>query len=158
MTVVAADGQRAPDGDEELIVVVYTSSSTREISREELGAMLEGARERNAKRRITGLLLYHDRCFMQAIEGPRRTVHALLAKIARDDRHHGMLVLLEEPRRTRQFPDHSMAYRDSSSEVLPEGHSGLFNDGLGAEHFHGHPDRVHRLLQLFADTQLRRPR
>jgi hypothetical protein len=69
-----------------------------------------------------------------------------------------MLILLEEPRRTRQFPDHSMAYRDFNSEDMPEGHSGLFNDGLGAEHFHGHPDRVHRLLQVFADTQLRRPR
>jgi hypothetical protein len=158
MTVVAANGKSAPAGDDELIVVVYTSSSTREISPEELAAMLEGASQRNAKRRITGLLLYHDGCFMQAIEGPQRTVHALLGRIGRDDRHRGMLILLEEPRRTRQFPDHSMAYRDSSSEDMPEGHSGLFNDGLGAEHFHGHPDRVHRLLQVFADTQLRRPR
>ncbi len=156
MTTGDAGSGTGAAADDELIVLVYSSTSSRDLQREELAAMLEGARARNAARNVTGLLLYHDGCFMQAIEGPRRVVHALLAKIGRDDRHRGILVLLEERREERQFPDHAMAYRDMSGGDTPEGYRGLLNDGLAAEHFRGHPDRVHRLLQIFADTQLRR--
>ena len=154
----AADTQEPPatHGADDLIVLVYTSTATRDLSPDDLAAMLQGARARNARRGITGLLLYHDGCFMQAIEGPRASVHALLAKVGADDRHRGVFVLLEERRTQRQFPDHAMAYRDMRSAEVPEGHVGLFNDDLRAESFAGHPDRVHRLLQVFADTQLRR--
>jgi hypothetical protein len=154
----AARGASTVNKAEDLILLVYTSTATRELSTEELRAMLEGGRRRNAARGVTGLLAYHDGQFMQAIEGPRAVVDALFARIADDWRHYGILVLLHERRSARQFVDHAMAYRDMRDEPLPDGHSGLMNDGLRAESFQGHSDKVHRLLQVFADTQLRRGR
>lgn len=156
LPVTAAEsGAPASDADD-LIVVVYTSAASRDLSRAELAAMLQGARRRNGARGVTGLLLYHDSVFMQAIEGSRVVVEGLLATISLDPRHRGVMVLLQERRAARLFPDHSMAYRDMSAEVLPEGYRGLLNDGLRGESFHGHPDRVYRLLQTCADTLLRR--
>ncbi len=156
MSTSAEATSPASEPDADLVVVVYTSVATQEPSRDDLAAMLDGARRRNAARGITGLLVYHDGCFMQAMEGPRPVVDDLLRRIAADGRHGAMLVLLQQPREARQFAGHSMAYRDMRDDPLPEGHSGLLNDGLRGESFRGHPDRIHRLLQIFADTQLRR--
>ena len=158
MHTAADEGARTNGTGEDLVVLVYTSVATRDIPREELAAMLERARRRNAARKVTGLLVYHDGCFMQAMEGPAATVDALLNTIAADGRHRAILVLLRQPIAERQFQAHSMAYRDLRDEPLPEGHVGLLNDGLRGESFRGHPDRIHRLLQIFADTQLRRVR
>lgn len=146
------------DAGDGLIVLVYVSTATRELSPEELRAMLAGGRRRNTARGVTGLLAYHDGQFMQALEGPADVVDALFARISGDPRHYGILRLLREPLAARQFGDHAMAYRDTQAEALPDGHSGLLNDGLQADSFRGHPDKVHRLLQIFADVQLRRGR
>ena len=143
---------------DDLIVLVYVSTATRDIPTAELTAMLEGGRRRNAARDVTGLLAYYDGTFMQAIEGPRAVVDGLLKKIAADPRHTGLIVLIRERVARRQFSEHSMAFRDRSAGPAPEGFSGLLNAGLpGEESLVDQSSRVHRLLQGFADRHLRRP-
>lgn len=141
--------------DEDLCVLAYVSSAVRPFSREALVALLEGSRQRNATVGVTGLLLYHDGNFMQALEGPRTAVRTLFDRIERDPRHRGTLVLLDQPRPDRYFPEWSMGFRDVSSADMPEGYSGLLNDTARAGALRAHPDRVHRLLQSFTEVQLR---
>ena len=139
----------------QLWVLVYTSAATRDIPREELGEMLAGGRRRNRARGVTGLLVYHDGMFMQALEGPQPVVHALMAAISADDRHRGIFILLDEAASERRFAEHAMAYRDTGRGPFPEGFSGLLNPGAPTP-FADSRDRVHRLLRSFAETVLRR--
>lgn len=144
------------DADYEgLVVLVYTSAATQDMSREALLSMLEGGRRRNAGRGVTGVLVYHDGMFMQALEGPRRVVDRLFAIISADPRHRAIFVLLHEPTTTRVFAEHTMAFRDLSGEPRPDGYDELLNaapGSVGPAHARTH---VHRLLKSFATTVLR---
>jgi hypothetical protein len=58
--------------------LVYASSAARPFTTLELQAFLEQARQKNARFGVTGMLLYKDGNFMQALEGD----HGVVAKIA----------------------------------------------------------------------------
>ena len=144
------------ESDDPLWVVVYTSAAAREMDPDELRTMLVGARRRNRARGVTGVLVYHDRMFMQAMEGPRSVVQALLSTISLDERHRGLLVMLNEAASARRFTDHAMAFRNITGDPLPEGFSDLLHRERDAALFGDSRDRVHRLLTIFADTIRRR--
>lgn len=97
--------------DEALLSIIYVSSATRLLADDELGQLLRAAREHNARRGITGLLLYGDGNFMQLLEGPESEVAALYARIQRDPRHHTVITVQKELGLPREFVDWSMAYR-----------------------------------------------
>ncbi len=78
--------------NEKLFRAIYISTARHDLRDEELAALLDVSRRNNAARGITGALAYHDRAFIQVLEGPEALVEALLATIARDDRHTGMMV------------------------------------------------------------------
>jgi hypothetical protein len=52
-----------------LFQIVYSSTAAKSLGRAELMDLLNGSVGRNARAGITGLLLYKDGAFMQAIEG-----------------------------------------------------------------------------------------
>lgn len=91
--------------------IVYYSTALRLFSDEELLAMLEPARATNSKAGVTGMLLYVDGNFVQALEGPDRTLDKLFAKIAMDPRHYDVLKAFDMPIRTRSFSDWTMGFR-----------------------------------------------
>jgi hypothetical protein len=134
-----------------MISVVYVSSAARPFSNSELVELLNKSRVRNEAIGITGILLYKDGNFMHAIEGEEQPVNALLARIERDPRHRGMLILLKEQIEQRRFPDSSMAFRNlESSEALAlPGYSEFLNSPLTGEEFAKHPSRCQRLLLVF---------
>lgn len=78
--------------EEGLFRAVYISTARQDLRDEELATLLNVSRRNNAARGITGALAYHDRAFIQVLEGPEAPVEALLATIARDDRHTGLMV------------------------------------------------------------------
>ena len=78
--------------DEGLFRAVYISTAKHDLHDEELAVLLDVSRRNNAARGITGALAYHDHAFIQVLEGPEAPVEALLATIARDDRHTGLMV------------------------------------------------------------------
>ena len=73
--------------------LVYVSAAVTWFSESELRALLTSARFRNEHAGITGMLLYKDGNFMQALEGPEDAVRALYRRIEGDRRHRGLLVL-----------------------------------------------------------------
>ena len=100
---------------------------------------------------ITGMLLYNDGNFMQVLEGEEEGVRDLFGKITRDPRHRGIITLLQEHQRERQFPEWSMGFRDlNSPEVLSTpGYSEFLNTPLTGEEFSSAPPRAQKLLLMF---------
>jgi FAD-dependent sensor of blue light len=134
--------------------LVYVSSTITPLSRSELVDLLAKSRANNSRLGITGMLLYKDGNVMQVLEGQAQNVRALYAKISRDPRHKGLIVLIDGEADARQFPDWSMAYRDlSDAEVLAmPGYSEFLNAPLTGAEFASDPSRCQRLLRTFKQT------
>jgi Sensors of blue-light using FAD len=102
-----------------MFFMAYVSSAAKRFSHVELVELLTQSREKNAKLGITGMLLYKDGNFMQVLEGEEAVVRELLASIWKDERHHGIITIMEEVREEREFPEWSMGFYDlESPEVL----------------------------------------
>ena len=97
-----------------LISIVYSSVATTPFSEADLALLLAVSRMNNEARGLTGLLLYRNGQFMQALEGPERTVRATLGVIAADPRHTGVWTLDEAPIEDRRFGSWAMGYRPLS--------------------------------------------
>ncbi|WP_085317476.1 BLUF domain-containing protein [Derxia lacustris] len=86
-----------------LQLVLYVSSATQPMTEADIAALLVQSRDRNAQLGITGLLLYRDGNFMQAIEGPSDAIVAVYGSICRDPRHTNVITLIDTPVPTRSF-------------------------------------------------------
>jgi hypothetical protein len=131
--------------------LVYVSSASQLFSKPDLQALLEQARQNNAKLGVTGLLLYKDGNFMQALEGEEEVVTKLAGTIERDFRHKGVLVLLRDTSEERLFPDWSMGFRDlaDQSTAKTPGYSDFMNTPLTGAEFSQDPNRCMKLLLPF---------
>lgn len=104
----------------DLYNLVYVSAASRPFAERDLVDLLEQAREKNAKLGITGMLLFRDGAFMQALEGTKDHVKAVFEKIEKDERHECIVVLYEGPIKSRSFPDWSMGFKTPSEAELSE--------------------------------------
>lgn len=131
--------------------LVYVSTAVTWFSEAELRALLTSARFRNEHAGITGMLLYKDGNFMQALEGSQTAVRGLYERIEADRRHQGLLVLDSGMQATRQFALWSMAFHDISTgrSEMPSGYSRFMDEPLNAPAFVQQPGRCHELLQMF---------
>ena len=100
--------------------LVYTSSSINWLSENELVDLLEVSRTNNRANNITGMLLYCDKLFIQALEGPREDVHATFAKISKDPRHRSIHTLIDQPIEQRNFPEWTMGFHSIKMEKLQQ--------------------------------------
>jgi hypothetical protein len=133
--------------------LVYVSSAVKPFSKTELVELLKEARENNERLDVTGMLLYRDGNFMQVLEGEEPVVRDLYAKIERDPRHEGSIILLEETLKRRQFGEWSMGFRDLNDKdvhALP-GFSQSMNKALVADNFRYDPTGCLSLLNIFRD-------
>jgi hypothetical protein len=75
-------------------------------------AMLNGillqARRNNPRNDLTGALIVRGDLYLQLLEGPQAAVDATFARIARDDRHLGVRLLVREIVAERLFPAWTM--------------------------------------------------
>jgi hypothetical protein len=134
-----------------MFYLVYVSMAQEDMSREGLLDILAKSREANARAGITGMLLYKDGSFMQALEGEEAAVRELYARISRDPRHRGILTLVEGEREDRCFGDWSMGFQDLNSPEAraTPGYSEFMNTPLTAEEFSKDPGQCERLLWAF---------
>ena len=134
-----------------LIHLIYVSSATHNFSKTELLALLEVSRRNNAPADITGLLLYRDGNFMQALEGEESTVTDTHARIAKDQRHSGLITLLRESISQRSFGEWSMGFRnlDSTEVRNVPGFSEFLNEDWKGRPIQETPLRALKLLQVF---------
>lgn len=94
----------------DLYSIVYVSTAARPVPLDELMHLLDGARRRNAEEGITGVLLYSDTSFMQCLEGPAAGLSRVYDIIKRHSLHYGLIDLIREPIKEREFADWAMAF------------------------------------------------
>lgn len=90
--------------------LVYTSTSKKMLDERELRLILRAARERNAMDQVTGLLIYHDGCFLQVLEGEEGSIMACYQRISRDSRHTNCILMSNEAVTGRMFSQWWMSY------------------------------------------------
>jgi hypothetical protein len=134
--------------------IVYVSLACEEMPEAELTKLLAKARLKNQARQISGLMIYHEREFLQLIEGEKEDVTALFDKISTDPRHQQVYLLWENPIKARNFGQWTMGF--VLPEGLPpekrEGYAPLFDLGLLAS---AHDTTGKKLLMMLRDELVR---
>lgn len=134
-----------------LVQLVYVSTAKVPFSKTELLDLLHRSRTRNEALEITGLLLYKEGNFLQVLEGEPPVVEALFSRIQREPRHTGVIQLLSQPIKARDFPDWTMAFHDLDDPDLrfTPGFNEFLNLPLSAEALGHDPSKAHRLIGVF---------
>lgn len=99
-----------------LYCLVYVSIANQEMSDKHLEAMLKKARHNNEKAAITGMLLYRDGFFIQALEGELGAIENLFATISKDERHRDVILVYKNPIQKRRFSDWTMGFNRIEAE------------------------------------------
>jgi Sensors of blue-light using FAD len=120
-TVSRQDAGGGPSVSGSVFHLVYVSSAVDLMDQPALEAILTTARAKNQRRGVTGMLVYHDGNFMQALEGDEAVVAALADSIGRDPRHKDMRVVVRYANDTRDFADWDMAFRQLGPEDAEAG-------------------------------------
>ena len=128
--------------------LIYSSEATGEMARSDLQQMLEESRVRNAKRDITGVLVFVDGVFLQVLEGEKDDVEDLMESIRRDTRHRDIKVFHEEEIERRAFPTWRMAYLSPRAEDVSAwaGLEGATSVESVLANLRGDPNRVPGML------------
>ena len=109
--------------EEKLQQIVYVSTAAHKFDTAELESLLSRSRAWNADHGITGMLLYYDGNFMQALEGPPEAVEKVFARVRSDTRHYDIIPMVNETIATRRFTEWYMGFRRPDKDALPEGWS-----------------------------------
>ena len=142
---------------EEVFQLVYASRAAQPFTDAELVELLTRSRQKNDRLDVTGMLLYHDGSFIQALEGNREVVEDLYEVIAADPRHDDALLLHRGDQLGRSFEGWSMGYEQvgNVSPPLPKGFNRFLQTGaLGLSADDG--NLVRRVLVGFRDGKYRR--
>ena len=91
-----------------LIEFIYTSTASEPFSWTELEILRHECERRNNIEKITGMLLYDGKHFMQVLEGQEKKVLALFEHIKSDPRHRNIEALIQNPIDKRNFGDWAM--------------------------------------------------
>lgn len=139
---------------EKLDSILYVSTAVHTPKAQEIRHLVKKARARNVEAGVTGILLHHDKSFMQYIEGDVDQLERIYQIIRNDKLHQGLSVIVHKPIDHREFPEWAMAYKCLyfSSFTDPGQSSSLLHPELLL------PDEgkstVRRLLNSFWHTNL----
>ena len=90
--------------------VIYGSRAVTAFDPDDLLALLETARRRNAALDVTGMLLYSSGSFLQALEGEADAVHEVYTRIVADPRHTALRILADTRVAGRRCAGWSMGF------------------------------------------------
>ncbi len=93
-----------------LVCVIYVSKVAESMDDEALAELVDECRSNNERHGVTGILLYGDGCFIQAIEGEDETVRSLLESIDDDARQTDITILQDIPIKERSFGEWTMGF------------------------------------------------
>ncbi len=133
-----------------LHTLVYISLATKPMTDTDLTDLLASCRSKNRKLEVTGLLLYRDGFFMQALEGEENVLDTLFRTIKRDQRHSDVLLVYKEAVDERSFAEWSMGFKSFDRNLLMslDGFDDFFTQPA-PEFFLRHPGQAKSLLYTF---------
>jgi Sensors of blue-light using FAD len=109
----------------------YVSTPRAGMDEPQLRQILGAARDKNPPRGLTGFLAFTSEHFVQVLEGSRAALTDCFTRIARDDRHHSIVLLSFEAIQQRDFSEWSMGYMAVGVRhqklLLRYSHDGTFN-------------------------------
>ena len=88
--------------------IVYISTAAPDLGRDDVSQVLDASARNNPGCGITGFLVYNGQNFLQLIEGPEESLSNLMAELARDPRHSGIV----------RLEDHAIGQRACSDWVM----------------------------------------
>ncbi len=91
--------------------IVYYSRAALTMKDSEIFKIVEKAQVNNKKQNITGLLLYINDAFFQLLEGDEVEVKKLYHKIAQDERHESIRIVLQGKIGKRDFESWNMGLK-----------------------------------------------
>jgi hypothetical protein len=113
----------ADDGQLRLVHLIYRSRSLLgRGAAEPMAVLLElvtGARARNTRNGITGILLFDGCMFLQVLEGPLAAVEQTYERIVCDQRHAEIELVDLAPVEKRDYTGWTMAMLDASRDRFP---------------------------------------
>lgn len=136
-----------------LKALVYVSAASHPMTDADLRDILHKAREKNEARNVTGMLLYRDGFFIQALEGEQSAVDEIFDVIRHDDRHTSIIIVYQEPVQSRSFGHWSMGFNkisDADAEKVP-GFTDFLDNPFSSSFLTANPSRAKRLLESFRD-------
>ena len=86
----------------------YLSRADAALSTATVQHILRVSQRNNRRKDITGCLLYSGQHFAQILEGNSADLTELVSRIAKDPRHHSLVVVVDHEVDVRTFPDWSM--------------------------------------------------
>ncbi|WP_298290351.1 BLUF domain-containing protein [Thiomonas sp.] len=93
-----------------LIRMIYASRIAPNFGPADVHDILNTSRRNNPALGLTGLLVFADGYFLQALEGARSRINALYTRILRDPRHTDSVILHYHDIDRRLFGEWSMGY------------------------------------------------
>lgn len=90
--------------------LVYVSLASRKMTDSDLKQILQVSRSKNSEKLITGMLLYMDPYFIQAMEGEFSDLEQTYELIKQDSRHEKISIVYKQPISERIFPEWSMGF------------------------------------------------
>ena len=99
-----------------MIQLCYISTARPQVTWDTVDEILSTSRRNNARNRVTGLLLFNGKRFLQILEGAPPMVEAAYARILQDDRHFAVVKLSERDIEKREFGGWDMAFERFASE------------------------------------------
>lgn len=94
--------------------IVYESLASESLVEADILEILRKSQVRNNQARISGILLFKDRRFLQFIEGSAAEIDALYERIAGDPRHREIRILVNCVSEQLLMPTWAMAYTSST--------------------------------------------
>ena len=132
--------------------LIYRSVATEVPTKESLARLLELAREQNASRGITGMLLYQNGRYMQMLEGEETKVRELFDAIANDPRHRLVKVVATGNNPKRHFQDWSMGFRDMEQVGSMPDYDTYLARQLDLDRFHGEERAAFQFMLHFVES------
>jgi hypothetical protein len=99
--------------------ILYLSTANQPFSSGDLSELLQKARARNDAAHITGMLVYSDGDFLQALEGEPENVIEVYGRISVDPRHRDISLLQRGiGYGDRLFPNWAMGFKRVPDQTL----------------------------------------
>lgn len=93
-----------------LVRLIYASYSTTDMSNLDIKHILRSSQRNNGAKRVSGVLFYSDRYFLQCLEGERHAVNETYLRISLDPRHAKCVLIEYRAVPSRLFPGWAMEH------------------------------------------------
>lgn len=97
--------------------LVYVSYAQNGLTVDDVHEIAKQSAITNLDSNITGILLYADGNILQILEGHEEHIENLYSRIAEDERHSGVIVMLRKHTKSREFENWSMGFRAVEKSV-----------------------------------------